>query len=182
MKKSFFWFRTFFPSLFTSSPKSSNIMDTKDYQFSSVVWKLNCWCGKSEIFSSFCTFYRTWASSSSGLVYRLNDFIVLFDTFYIYFVWTNFALSFSHYLLFHSLSLSLSLPLSSLSVANIRLRIIDLKAYFTFIVRLRFIVWSTIFLFSFSPDKLSNQHNISNVFEEKCEVNRRLGKMFSASY
>lgn len=53
-QKNSFTFMRFFLSFNSRPPqnkhKSSNVMATKDYQFSSVVRKLNCRCGKSEIF------------------------------------------------------------------------------------------------------------------------------------
>lgn len=67
-------------------------MDTKQYQFSSVGWKVNSRCGKSEIFilfhvvcSALFAFSPAGRESISKLVYRLNDSIVLFDTFHILF-------------------------------------------------------------------------------------------------
>lgn len=70
--------------------KSSNVTDTKQYQFSSLGWKVNIRSRSNGIFIPFSVVWFALPFSPLGresipkLVYRLNDSIVLFDTFHIY--------------------------------------------------------------------------------------------------
>lgn len=65
-------------------------MDTKQYQLSSLVWKVNVERTRFSSLFFFCLicfasqFFPIERESIPKFVYRLNDSIVLFDTFHIY--------------------------------------------------------------------------------------------------